>query len=164
MSSYRQRLLAAWCQNHFYSFAAAVSLSGAIFGPGSVFAPIYLDNVFCIGNESNLLNCRRNPIGVHDCSHSQDVSVDCLGRVRGTIHTYMYTLSCNLFFYFIFDLLCIVGEPCSSVGEIRLVGGMDDAQGRVEVCTEDFIYSTVCSSGWDNLDAQVVCRQLEFGI
>ena len=89
MSSYRQGLLGAWCQNHFYSFAAAVSLSGAIFGPGSVFAPIYLDNVFCIGNESNLLSCRRNPIGVHDCSHSQDVSVDCLGRVRGTIHAYI---------------------------------------------------------------------------
>ena len=68
--------------------AAAVGLPGAIFGPGSVFAPIHLDNVFCIGNESNLLSCRSNPIGVHDCSHSQDVSVDCLGRVRGTIHTY----------------------------------------------------------------------------
>jgi deleted-in-malignant-brain-tumors protein 1 len=65
---------------------AAVSFTGAVFGPGSVFAPVHLDNVFCIGNESNLLNCQRNPVGVHDCSHSQDVSVDCLGRLQGTIH------------------------------------------------------------------------------
>ena len=43
-----------------------------------------------------------------------------------------------------------------------MVGGMDDFQGRVEVCTEALIYSTVCRVGWDNLDAQVVCRQLGF--
>ena len=54
----------------------------------------------------------------------------------------------------------IVGAPCEMVGEIRLVGGVDQFQGRVEVCTDDLVYSTVCSSGWDNLDAQVVCGQL----
>ena len=54
----------------------------------------------------------------------------------------------------------IVGAPCEIVGEIRLVGGVDQFQGRVEVCTDAFVYSTVCSSGWDNLDAQVVCGQL----
>lgn len=56
--------------------------------------------------------------------------------------------------------MSIVGAPCSSVGEIRLVGGVDEFQGRVEVCTEALVYSTVCSSGWDIQDAQVVCRQL----
>ena len=54
----------------------------------------------------------------------------------------------------------IVGAPCSSIDEIRLVGGVDEFQGRVEVCTEALVYSTVCSSGWDIRDAQVVCREL----
>ena len=71
----------------FLSVSGAVSFTGATFGSGSIFAPIFLDNVFCNGNESNLLNCRRNPVGVHDCRHSQDVSVDCLGRSQGIICT-----------------------------------------------------------------------------
>ena len=75
----------------------------------------------------------------------------------------MYLIIILLLIFDLHDVLCIVGVPCSSVGEIRLVGGMDQFQGRVEVCTEALVYSTVCSYGWDNLDAQVVCRQLEFG-
>ena len=57
---------------------------------------------------------------------------------------------------------CVVGAPCSTTGDIRLVGGVDEFQGRVEVCSDAGIYSTVCSAGWDNRDAQVVCRQLGF--
>lgn len=59
--------------------------------------------------------------------------------------------------------VCVVGKPCSSVGEIRLIGGVDQFQGRVEVCTTALVFSTVCSIGWDNIDAQVVCRQLGLG-
>ena len=70
----------------------------------------------------------------------------------------------NPYYYFSLVTFCfIVGAPCSSVGSIRLVGGIDHFQGRVEVCTEAFVYSTVCSNGWDDLDARVVCDQLGFG-
>ena len=65
------------------SVSGAVSFTQATFGRGSLLAPIHLDEVFCNGSESNLLSCRHNPIGVHDCIHSQDVSVDCLGRMHG---------------------------------------------------------------------------------
>ena len=61
-------------------------------------------------------------------------------------------------------LCTTVGAPCSSLGGIRLVGGVDLFQGRVEVCTNASVFSTVCSIGWDNRDAQVVCRQLGFKI
>ena len=54
-------------------------------------------------------------------------------------------------------LFCI---DCSD-GDIRLIGGMSPLEGRVEICQND-AYSTVCDDLWDELEARVVCRQLNY--
>ena len=46
-------------------------------------------------------------------------------------------------------------------GDVRLVGSNSSSEGRVEVCYNGSYYST-CDDFWDELDAQVVCRQLGY--
>ena len=45
--------------------------------------------------------------------------------------------------------------------EIRLVGGENSLEGRVEVCNNSE-WKTVCNKGWDNNEAKVVCTQLGY--
>ena len=51
-------------------------------------------------------------------------------------------------------------ENCTE-GSIRLSDGANNLQGRVEVCVGNK-WGTVCHNKWNNIDAQVVCKQLGY--
>ena len=38
---------------------------------------IWLDNVRCAGTETRLIDCPANPLGSHNCVHSEDAGVRC---------------------------------------------------------------------------------------
>ena len=54
------------------------AVSYARFGQGR--GNIWIDELNCTGNESNVQECTHPGLGVHDCSHYEDASVICTGE------------------------------------------------------------------------------------
>ena len=51
-------------------------------------------------------------------------------------------------------------EPINcETGDIRLVEGSIESEGRLEVCINQ-LWGTVCSRNWDYRDTRVACKQL----
>ena len=57
--------------------------------------------------------------------------------------------------------LCADVSVLCTHGDIRLVGGASNLEGRVEICYNN-IWGTVCDDFWGTADANVACGQLGF--
>ena len=60
-----------------------------------------------------------------------------------------------------YAIICVYinRAACDTDGDIRLVGGSNEFEGRVEVCNNS-VWNTVCNDNWGAEEAAVVCRQL----
>ena len=46
-------------------------------------------------------------------------------------------------------------------GAIRLVNGVIEHEGEIEICING-VWGSICLDGWDDTDAYVVCKQLGY--
>lgn len=59
------------------------------------------------------------------------------------------------------DLIVTVVDVICVTGDVRLVGGSNPLEGRLEVCFFNQ-WGTVCSSSWGRTESGVVCNQLGY--
>ena len=67
---------------------------------------------------------------------------------------------CNVIMCEVISYVCLDSTSCGD-GDVRLRDGFDPSNGRVEYCRHR-TWGTVCSNGWDDNGARVVCRQLGY--
>lgn len=72
----------------------------AYFGEGH--GPIHVDNMKCTGAERALADCIKQPIGSHNCRHSEDAGVICdygqpdnSTRVKGELPSLILYVFCT---------------------------------------------------------------------
>ena len=86
------------------------------------------------------------------------------------VHTIFYLLICYVVSMFLLAEDATTSSPFTTAdyqlddateGDIRLVGGSTDREGRVEIYRNGE-WGTVCENNWSNYEARVVCRKLGF--
>ena len=116
---------------------------------------MHVADVSCRGTESSLAQCAYTIPSSHCITYDNLVGVSCRSGTRcsATVlpQPYMY-VSTNLIF---------LAQEVIANGKLRLSDGLTQYEGRVGIYRNSK-WTWICSDGWDEIDAKVVCRQLNY--
>ncbi|XP_033760130.1 neurotrypsin-like [Pecten maximus] len=157
---YRKRNAAVVCKQLGYSGSGQWNGS-APYGGGD--GPIWMDDVVCDQKSTSLQDCKFSGWGRHNCGHDEDVGVVCypLGSTSDPSPFPPENVSK------VSDRTLSTTPPTSTTttpieGDIRLVGGQSDSEGRLEIYYNDQ-WSAVCNDDWFvDTNSVVVCHQLGY--
>ncbi|XP_071504919.1 scavenger receptor cysteine-rich domain-containing group B protein-like [Diadema antillarum] len=151
---------------------ATDSFRYAYFGGGSPDQPIYLDDVRCSGNETELTDCEYRGWDVKGCIHYYDAglhfnesqNLPSLWRIRNQKQTPCLSdcFGSDKFPIFVEDVALSSAHPeerMYDTGDVRLTDGPTSRDGRLEIYHNNE-WGTVCNTTWGPEEAEVTCRQL----
>jgi lysyl oxidase-like protein 2/3/4 len=142
------------CRQLGFTRGGKATHSGAY---GNARRKFWMDNLFCTGREKELSDCRFDGWGSSDCDHSEAAGVVCVIEKNETTAATAAEVKQTMK---AIKLAYKSREPM----EIRLVGGRVPEEGRVEVrFGESGDFGDICADGWSQLEANVICQQLNLG-
>lgn len=152
------------CRMVGYRLGAREATLLSRFGQGG---RINLDEVDCMGEEEDILECKFNPWGEHDCSAKEFAGVICIDENEecGEDEWRCGSGECRSV-----SVLCDTVEDCADGSDedrgqcesklaVRLVGGNNVTSGRLEV-RHNGVWGSVCDDEFSTEEGIVVCRML----
>lgn len=123
---------------------------------GTLHSSILL-TVHCGGDESSIFECAQQQMnGGGVCARQNYLAVQCHnGKV------YFVVTMIAFFSPSLYEDTDSTISVCDH-GDMQLVGGSSIQEGRVEVCYNG-LWAAVCSSGWNFINARVICSRLGQG-
>ena len=157
---YKQWDFSGWC-SHFHHLNSSPTGAVPLLDQFGLYPGYYssISSLQCDGNESSLIDCKFSPFSF--CYIFDYAGVICQG---GCPLEKLYSAWDNQFKTVMY--ICLWKGPNTTSdgcihGDIRLINGSKENEGRVEVCINE-VWGTICDYGWDVADANVACRQAGF--
>ena len=118
----------------------------------------------CSGSEGNILDCPYSMTTDGLCSMNSDANVFCKSKFHQQLMSLLIIVlkvTYLLFFFPLFLADALTPSDCDD-GAVRLVGGVTQYEGLIEVCVNK-VWGSVCGypgTGWGDEEASIVCKQL----